>query len=413
LRRNITLEYGFRIDAERYPSAYFRDRLISRIQPRVGLSVGLGGGTTLHIAYGVYSDHVAPSVGQLLIVADALSRGNSPNASQLFANVAPLAGRFSELTLTGPGAKAAAITFLTTGNLPSTSAGRVGFSNSLDSMMRMPVAQRTAVDISKKLGRSWTLVALYGHLGASRIGATTGNLNAFQTGTTADGKVILGGRRFPELGDFFIDTDRGHATYDAVSCEISRRFMNSIGITSTYVWSQAYSDTDSLANLADYPEGLNTAAEWSLSRQNVRHRLTVAALADSPNTIRAVRGVQWSTLLTAESGRPFNVFAGTDYNKDGNPLSDRPGDLGRNSFKGPALLSVDLSARRTFVIRPAIRLQLGVDVFNLLNHTNVKDLNLVWGAATTAVRPNPQLGFNTPRETLNSRQVYGQLKLLF
>jgi hypothetical protein len=50
---------------------------------------------------------------------------------------------------------------------------------------------------------------------------------------------------------------------------------------------------------------------------------------------------------TLESGRFYNVFAGSDVNGDGNPTSDRPGTLGRNTLESPGFATVDLRVART------------------------------------------------------------------
>jgi hypothetical protein len=94
-----------------------------------------------------------------------------------------------------------------------------------------------------------------------------------------------------------------------------------------------------------------------------------------------------SSFVSLESGRPFNVFAGLDANADGNPLSDRPGLLGRNTLIGPGYASVDLRIARDVQFNERWKSQFSVDFFNLFNRVNIKDLNTVLGSADLSAPP--------------------------
>ena len=60
------------------------------------------------------------------------------------------------------------------------------------------------------------------------------------------------------------------------------------------------------------------------------------------------------------------------------------------------------------------RLALMLDVFNLFNRVNVKDINTVWGSIDYPGTPPPAaLGFGTPRDVFNPRQVQFGAKLKF
>jgi hypothetical protein len=170
-------------------------------------------------------------------------------------------------------------------------------------------------------------------------------------------------------------------------------------------------NVDSLANLADFPEGQDIRGETSPSRQDVRHRATMTYIAQLP---RRAGGLRVSGLVSVESGRPFNIFAGRDFNLDGNPNADRPARIGRNSHEGPRYASVDIRLSRDFALTDRGRLELLVDVFNLFNRTNVKDINTVWGGVDYPnTPPPPQLGFGSARDVFNPRQVQFAVRLRF
>jgi hypothetical protein len=58
------------------------------------------------------------------------------------------------------------------------------------------------------------------------------------------------------------------------------------------------------------------------------------------------------------------------------PAENRLGSTGRNAFRGPGLYNLDVSLSRTFPVRrlgESGRITLRMDVFNLLNHTNLNN----------------------------------------
>jgi hypothetical protein len=60
-----------------------------------------------------------------------------------------------------------------------------------------------------------------------------------------------------------------------------------------------------------------------------------------------------------------------------------------------------------------VRGEVSVDVFNLLNRENVKDLNTNFGSDNPQATPNPLLGYLTPRELFNPRRAQIGLKVRF
>jgi bacteriocin-like protein len=49
----------------------------------------------------------------------------------------------------------------------------------------------------------------------------------------------------------------------------------------------------------------------------------------------------------------------------------------------------------------------------LLNRLNIKDLNTVYGGIDLSQPPNPILGYLSPRDALNPRQIQFGLKIRF
>jgi len=110
-------------------------------------------------------------------------------------------------------------------------------------------------------------------------------------------------------------------------------------------------------------------SERANSNQDVRRRFIVNFTASTPNHGFA-RNFDFSSVITVQSGRPFTEFVGGDANGDTNPVTDRVGLSGRNSYVGQPLRSWDLRVSRALQINERLKLSLMFDAFNVLNHVN-------------------------------------------
>jgi outer membrane receptor protein involved in Fe transport len=405
----LSLSYGVRYDVESYPERYVAKKDLDNIQPRLGIAYAYSPTGVLRAGFGIFDDRLASSVGQVFTTAEWSSRGDLPNAQLLFPGVATVPGRFRQVTVGGPAAPAAAIAFLTTGRPPA--AGGTSLTDNVDSNLTNPYSYQASAQLSQQLAPGFAVSVSYLFVQAKDLLGHTGNLNAVQTGTLATGKPILAGRRFPELGNFHVTTNEGTATYHGGSIELRKQFAHGIGFTAAYTLSRARTNLESAANLADFPESPDFSREDALSRQNVRHRGTLAFTSEVPKDVPVLGAFKLSALVTLESGRYFTVFVGSDANADGNPNSDRIGQLPRNTLQGPTYRSVDLRVARELGLGSRARAEISLDVFNVFNRTNIRDLNTVWGS----IDPNaaPVASFNTPRDVFNPRQAQLGLKLRF
>jgi hypothetical protein len=152
-------------------------------------------------------------------------------------------------------------------------------------------------------------------------------------------------------------------------------------------------------------------SERALSAQHVAHRFTVTLLEQVPKSVPWLRDFKFSSLVSIESGRPFTVFTGFDANNDGNPFSDRPGVLGRNTLIGPGFASVDMRVARPIKIMERLGSEFSVDFYNLFNRVNIRNINTFYGSADLSLPP--VASFGTPSEVFNPRQIQFALKLKF
>lgn len=404
-----SLTYGLRYDFELYPSRFMARTYRKDLQPRIGLAYSYSPKGVIRAGFGLFGDRIGTSVGQVFQVAEWLSKGNLPNAPLIYPGVAPIQGRFLQMNAVGAAATPAAITFLTTGQVPAT--GVSTFSDNVDSYLRTPYSVQASIQVSQEIGNGFAISASYLLVHGVKLLASSPNLNALQTGVLATGKPLINGRKYPELGEFVVVENGNASMYHGGTLELEKRFSHGIAFHSSYTFSKTIDRADSISNLADFPEGLTF--DRALSRQNVKHRYTLSIITQTPASFGALRDFKLSSLVSVESGRPYTIFAGSDANGDSNPNSDRPGLLGRNTLIGPGFSTWDLRAAREFHFRERWSAEFSFDFFNLLNKLNIRDLNTVYGGIDLTQPPNPLLGYLTPRDVFNPRQIQYGLKVRF
>jgi hypothetical protein len=411
----LSLTYGLRYDIEGHPSRYVRNRDMNNVQPRIGLAYNWNPKGVVRAGFGIFNDRLAPSIGQIFNTVEYNNRGNLPNTSLLFPGVATFGGRFSQTIVGGPPATTAAIRFLTTGQTPV--AGAPTLNDTLDANIRTPYSEQASLQLSQELPGGLALTAGYLYVHGVKLVGRTANLNAVATPAPvgiglAPGKPFFGARRFSDLGDAFFLTNQGDSVYHGGTLEIERRFGLGFGIHGSYTFSKTMSDggVDSPTSLTDFPEAPGVS-EWALSRQHLTHRFTLSFLDQAPKSVPLLHDFKFSSLVAVESGRPFTVFTGFDANNDGNPLSDRPGTLGRNTLIGPGFASFDVRVARPINLTERLNSEFSVDFFNLFNRVNIRNLNTFYGSPSLSVPP--VAGFGTPRDVFNPRQIQFGVKLKF
>ena len=104
--------------------------------------------------------------------------------------------------------------------------------------------------------------------------------------------------------------------------------------------------------------------------------------------------IETAPILTIGSGRPVNPLTGFDANRSGAfPLSSRPRGFGRNSLETQTQAELDLRVLKFFKVGEHGKLDIVAESFNLLNHTNVLELNQFYGPEL-----NPQPSFSFPNK---------------
>jgi outer membrane receptor protein involved in Fe transport len=409
----LSLSLGVRYDVEGYPSRYVPNRDYNNVQPRIGLAYSWNPKGVVRAGFGIFHDRLG-TVGQGFNTVEYNSRGDMQNAPLLFPAVVPLRGRYTSTVVQGPPASAAAVTFLTTGQTPTMGSPTINVL--LDRNLETPYSEQASLQLSQELPGGIAVTAGYLFVHGTQLVGLTSNLNGVATprplgSQLTPGKTFFGGRRFPELGDISALTNVGDSAYHGGTLEVERRFGLGLGIHGSYTFSKTMSDggTDAASSITD--NEAPGVSEWALSRQHLAHRFTLSLLEQVPQSVPWLRDFKFSSLVSVESGRPFTVFAGIDANGDGNPLSDRPGTLGRNTLIGPGFASVDVRVARPIKFTERFSSEFSFDFYNLFNRVNIRDINTFYGGANLNLPPAP--GFRTPRDVFNPRQIQLAVKLKY
>jgi hypothetical protein len=197
-------------------------------------------------------------------------------------------------------------------------------------------------------------------------------------------------------------TPWGESWYRGLLVSATRRLSRGLQATGSYTLSRAEdSISDFISsppqdqglgrdpqNPGGLPLGFDPASERGPSLQDERHKLALTAVQELP------LGLQVSGILTAGSGRPYNIIAGVDLNGDGDAtvspgpdrarsvLSDPSTSIGRNTGRLPGEHRLDLRVTKRLSAGTRSTLSVTVDVLNAFNTTNFTDINRVFGSGS-------------------------------
>ncbi len=221
---------------------------------------------------------------------------------------------------------------------------------------------------------------------------------------------------------------RASSSYNAMQFRSEKRVNQGLSFLASYTWSKSIDDVSAVLGGSvgsGLPQdSLDLRAERALSDFHAHHRFVLSGLYDLPfgkgqrwiNNSGLGKNLlgnwQWGGILTQQTGHPFTVNLGTSQTQTGitafgfperpdliaDPFQPDPacgasqvrepqswfnpcafiapapghfGNAGRNILIGPGLSNLDFSMAKTIPFRAeGHRLQIRVELFNLLNHPN-------------------------------------------
>ena len=224
---------------------------------------------------------------------------------------------------------------------------------------------------------------------------------------------LCSGRPVADIGAVNIFETTGKSRFDSLQAELRGRFLRSLQLQASYVFSNARDDVSEafdLAGSSSLPQNSTKLDnERAAANFDIRHRGTFAAIY-SPAELKdklssmgwLLNGLQVAAIGRVQSGQPFTVNSVYDVNLDGN-LTDRlnstnglqaskdgsqpitvqtanlttllattggDGQIGRNTFRAGGLLDFDLAVSKAITFSGSRRLILRADFFNLFNRAN-------------------------------------------
>jgi hypothetical protein len=378
LSKKLTLDLGLRYDFEHLPAPFRQDP--NNVSPRAGLAYQPARAWVLRAGYGIFFDRYLLS---------ALNRALQKNGVQAFEEV-----------LTGDTAAAAFR------NAPIAAAAPSIYR--VDSNLATPYSQQTSFGVEHQFASDLTASVSYLLVRGVKLSRTR-NINLLPPGPD-----FTAARADPRFNDIYQLEDSASSHYQGVTFALNRRLADELEFSASYTISKTF---DNASDFDEQPQNpFELAAEWALSRQHQQQRVVANLLwelpiGDQENGAPPKRDLftrvfghfQVGPIFTAESGRPANPLIGTDANRShAFPFSARPAGFGRNSLRSPALVNVDFRLVKFFPLRERRRLDLVTEAFNLLNHSNVTQVNNVFGA-----------GFGQPIAGAAARQIQFSLDFEF
>src|SRR5262245_55143565 len=263
--------------------------------------------------------------------------------------------------------------------------------------------------IDQQIGRDWNVSINYlFNRGVKLIRSR--QVNALPNPLVLDalGRPALVRRADPtRLADQVFES-AGSSTYHGMAVSVNKRFGRHYQVIGSYTYGRTISDAADITFEQGPQDPTNVRADRSLSSFDLRHRVSLAAIFESP--YRGGGGSPWyeraladfylAPIITARSGFPFDIRTGIDINLDNN-INDCPFAVGRNTGIGPMFFTTDLRVGRQIRFRAdnPLGIELIFDAFNIFNRTNFKEVN---GVTNGALFLN-QLGFTDVRVEGSSR----------
>lgn len=315
----------------------------------------------------------------------------------------------------------------------------------VDPKLRSPYVSTWNVNVQQALTRDMSVSLAYiGNHGSKQYGVLDINQLDPVTNTRPYSS------KFSYLGFINQMQNAYRSNYNGLQATLTRRPSRGLSFVLGYTYSHAR-DMASDSRAPQAMNSLNPEAEYGNSDFDIRHRLTVAMTYDLPairSPWRLLEGLQLNSIITLQSGQPWNVMdsgndiSGTHEGADRWDFTGDPSDfsashtgpiqfvsngttnqrcvasaaslttlaaygcyvsgnsvmtpaapgtfgtMGRNIFRGPGLYNLDLSISKKFTVTERVSGQFRAEFFNVLNHPNFAN---PYGANNTFSHVDPSM----------------------
>ncbi len=372
--------------------AFLPDR--NNLAPRLGLAFAARQGTVLRAGYGIYYDQAPFAPGEGMYFNQPYFQLNTyfigPTYLLFLQNPYP-----SDFPIFVP---PSAVTF--------------------QRNFRTAYSQHFSFNVQQTLGRG--RVVELGYTGTKGTRLMTGR----DGNQAAPSAAPMNLRPDPRWGDVTYLESRGNSNYHALQARFEQRMARGLSLLASYSAGKSIDDASGFFSSAGDPnfpmDSNNMALERARSSFDIRHRMTMAYVADLPfGRNRWYGGWQTNGVWTFQTGRPFTVSLLSDLDQSntgrtsyGFGANDRPnrlasgvlanpaperwfdtaafalqpfgtlGSSGRNILDGPGLATLNLSLVKNTQFGDRTTLQFRAEAFNALNRANFDQPNAVLGSGS-------------------------------
>jgi outer membrane receptor protein involved in Fe transport len=234
--------------------------------------------------------------------------------------------------------------------------------------LQQPYSWHTNVGFSHRVTRDFSFDVDYIHsIGKQEVHRWY--INTAQT-ILPDGRILPGNqntrlspaeRFYPTTGRWYVEGNRGHSQFDGLYLTGKVRATNLAEVIASYALTRGMNIANDFGSYPSIPDNLHWEDDWGYMPNDMRHRFTTGAVFQLPH------GIQYSTAVQANSGKPWNALAG---------FSGVVGNLraeghDRNDMRAGGFFSWDMRFAKIFKL-PAARQSMEVlfEVFNITDHVN-------------------------------------------
>jgi len=221
-----------------------------------------------------------------------------------------------------------------------------------------------------------------------------------QTVTNENTRLSPAGVFNSYYGEVRVEGNRGHSRFDGVYLTGKVRMPKAELLTS-YAYTNAKNIANDFGTNPSDLTNLSWESDWGPTPNDVRHRGTLGG------TFQVWRALQLSTIVQANTGKPFSAFAGLGGSRNSvRAIDPATGQMfPRNSFRTDGFFSWDMRFSYKFPLTNGRSLETMFDIFNITNHVNYDRDSYV----TTFTSPD----FGTPTEIINNSERQGQFGIRF
>lgn len=255
---------------------------------------------------------------------------------------------------------------------------QLSFRSTIDKNFLNSYSQQANLNISYLLKKNTQLSAEYTFVRGLRL-ISMRDINPIVRPIAIDPiGSFVSGRVDPSQGTLLNIESAYDSYYHALTLSIKRRLQNRAALLASYTYSKAIDNSSDFSIvIAEVGNPLKPGDERGLSLQDIRNRLVFSGIFDiSYKKNFLLKDLQVSSIITLESGRPYNLLAGVDLDLSGdaNP-ADRPTAIGRNVGILPGFANIDLRLIKSVKFQEKYQFQAIFEVFNLFNRVNISDIN--------------------------------------